>query len=273
MWTISSFRSLALFAFVIASSLAAYADEQIHLPMTPAIELPDQPTSSPIGAISNGQIYVVESTIPLISLQAPDGLLNIVTASGPLSVFGLFVDGGTTPELRKYTSQNLLIVTGIKPGKTELILVPVGVTDQADIVRQVLTVSGEGPQPPPGPTPGPEPTPDPDPQPVKSFRVIFVKESGATLNAAQSAIPGAKAIRDYLTAKTTPEGNLSGWREYDPDQDPVNDQPTMRALWQTVKPQLLAAPCLVIEKDGKATVMPFPANADECLAKLKEYGG
>ena len=89
---------------------------------------------------------------------------------------------------------------------------------ESDISRQVLTVVGTGPNPPPGPDPDPDVKPDPDPVPVKSFRVIFVKESGQTLNAAQTAIPAAKAIRAYLNLKTTQEGNVPGWREYDPQQ-------------------------------------------------------
>jgi hypothetical protein len=103
--------------------------------------------------------------------------------------------------------------------------------------------------------------------------VIFVKESGDTLNAQQSAIPGAKSVRDYLDAKCTVESGLPGWREFDPDDEAANDHATMAALWQAVKPQLLPSPCLVIEVNGHAKVMPFPANADECLKVLKKAGG
>ena len=112
-----------------------------------------------------------------------------------------------------------------------------------------------------------------DPEPVRSFRVIFVKESGQTLPAGQTAIPGSKDIREYLNAKTTKEGNQPGWREYDPQQNTTNEQPTMAALWEAVKPKLLPAPCLVIEVNGRATVMQFPANAAEAVATLKKAGG
>lgn len=112
-----------------------------------------------------------------------------------------------------------------------------------------------------------------DPEPVKSFRAIFVKESGSTLPAAQTAIPNAKAIRDYLNAKTTKEGNLPGWREYDPQQNTANEQPVMAALWAAVQPKLQVIPCLVIEVNGKATVLNYPANTESALKLLKEYGG
>lgn len=125
----------------------------------------------------------------------------------------------------------------------------------------------------PSPSPGPEPTPTPIPEPVKSFRVIFVKESGQTLSGEQASIPAAKEIRDYLQAKTTAEDNQPGWREYDPQQQTTNEQPTMKALWEAVKPKLIPAPCLVVEVNGKATVMPFPANVAECMATLKKAAG
>lgn len=118
----------------------------------------------------------------------------------------------------------------------------------------------------------PEPTPV-VPEPVKSFRVIFVKESGQTLTGEQVAIPGAKEIRDYLTAKTTQEGGQVGWREYDPQQQTTNEQPTMKKLWETAKPSLLPAPCLIVEVNGKAIVMPFPKTVAEAVETLKKAGG
>jgi len=247
----------------------------IHLPTTPVLVEPNSPKApKAISEIARGTLYVVESTTPLIQLQAPEGFLNVVSAKGPLSVFGIFADGSDEPELRKYASENLMIVTGIKPGRTELILIPVGVTEQESIVRQILTVTGEGPRPPPVPVPPtPEPQPDPAPQPVVSFRVIFVKESGSTLSAEQSAIPGAKSIRDYLTSKTTPEGGLAGWREYDPQQNTTNEQATMKALWAAVKPNITNTPVLVVEVNGKATVREYPKNTADALKILKEYGG
>jgi len=191
-----SFDRIALAIVVLAllaSSLVACADDlkpipdhiavkepAIHLPFTPVliepdtpIPRPEPPTPTTISTIEKGQLYVVESSVGLISLQSPEGFLNVVTAKGPMSVYGLFVDGGKRPELRTYKSENILIVTGIKPGKTELILIPVGVTEQDAIVRQVLTVSGEGPQPPPVP-PGPTP---PVPQPtVKHLSIAVIED-------------------------------------------------------------------------------------------------
>ena len=137
-----------------------------------------------------------------------------------------------------------------------------------------MTRDGQKPEPPKPVDPVVPVVPvDPVPEPVRSFRAIFVKESGSTLPAAQTAIPNAKAIREYLNAKTTKEGSLPGWREYDPQQNTANEQPTMAALWSAVQPKLQVIPCLVIEVNGKATVLNYPADTNAALKLLKEYGG
>ena len=119
----------------------------------------------------------------------------------------------------------------------------------------------------------PGPAPSPTPEPVKSFRVIFVKESGATLSGEQLAIPGAKDIREFLEAKTTQESDLPGWREFDPQQPTDNEQPTMKALWEAVKPKLIAPPCIVIEVNGHATVQAMPSTVAETVSLLKNAVG
>lgn len=233
-----------------------------------------------IDKIEIGVWYVIRSQTPLYVLDSPQGSVSII--SSPSSVDGIFAGGDGKPETRVFNQENesVYLIQGLRPVKTELILIPVGVKDKSSIYRQMLTV-GSGPKPPPEPEPDPDPEPQPEPEPdpepdktpVKSFRVIFVKESGDTLSADQSAIPSAKSIRDYLVAKTTKENGVSGWREYDPQQVVSSDQGTMKSLWEAVKPQLLPAPCLVIEVNGHATIMPFPKTPEECLATLKKFGG
>lgn len=126
-----------------------------------------------------------------------------------------------------------------------------------------------------GSSPNPDPKPDdpPVPQPVKSFRVIFVRESGTTLPGSQTAITGAKSVRDYLTAKTTPEGGLAGWREYDPNQNIANEQSAMKSLWAAAKSSISKVPCVVVELNGKVSVIDYPQNTTEAIKTLKEYGG
>lgn len=226
-------------------------------------------TARVIDEIAVGHWYVVRSKTPLFVLDVPAGSVSII--SGVASAHGIFAGGEGRPELRTFADdESTYLIQGLQPCQCEIILIPIGVTDRSHIWRQRLTVSGQGPKPPPEPAPTPDPV---IPTPTKSFRVIFVVESGVTLSAAQSAIPTAERIRTFLDASTTAEAGVTGWREYDPDQIVDNEQPTMRALWQAVKPKLLPAPCWVIEQNGHATVMPFPATVDECLATLQKFGG
>lgn len=277
-------RNLFVLIVLAASLPSSRGDEtlpRIIFPMKPVLVEPDKPRpvvdpADPqiISEIKPDEMYVLESPVKLFVLTSPAGVLAVDATEGPIRVRGKFSDGTGKLETRNYTSPWVYFVTAPGTGKAELILVPEGVKLETDIFRQVLTVTGTRPNPPPEPV---EPDPvDPVPvvpEPVKSFRVIFVKESGQTLNAQQSAIPAAKVIRDYLAIKTTAEGGLVGWREYDPQQTTTNEQPAVKALWEAVKPKLLAAPCLVIEVNGHATVMAFPANVDDCMQTLKKFGG
>jgi hypothetical protein len=231
-------------------------------------------TEELVTEIEIGVWYAIRSTVPLIVLDSPKGSVTIIT--GATVVDGVFAGGSGKSETRVFDdSQHTYLIQGLKPCTTELILIPEGVLDRQAIVRHVLTVSGDAPNPPPGPgpDPGPNPGPEPPPEPVESFRVIFVKESGQTLPVAQSGIPAAKEIRDFLRDNTTVDDGIPGWREYDPDRTTENEEPTMAALWEAVKPRLLPAPCMVIEVNGHATVMPFPSNVAECMETLKEYRG
>jgi len=268
---------------------------KIHIPVLPVLVEPDEIDDTPeppkpkpdrgpvaVTSLSEDTWYVVESNVPLIVLHSPSGHVSVQPDQGPIKVRGKFVDGTGKTETRTFTSQHLYFINAVKAGKIELLIVPQSVQDEKEIIRQPLTVMGISPIPPPDPQPGPGPTPpgpmppQPDPTPpgpVTSFRVIFVKESGATLNAEQSSIPAAKVLRDFLSTKTTQEGGLSGWREYDPQQNTANEQPTMKALWAAVKPSLQRFPCMVVEVNGNATVMPFPANVNEALSVLKKAAG
>lgn len=234
-----------------------------------------------VDTIKPGVWYVIRSKVKLIVMDFPAGSVSII--SGASGADGLFADGEGKPESRSFPADEFTyLVQGTKAVKCELAFVPIGVKERADIWRQTLTVSDAGPQPPPVDPPKPvdppvdpvDPPKPPDEKPVvKSFRVIFVKESSQTLPVAQSSVPDAAAIRQYLNEKTTPENGQPGWRTWDPQQVIANEQPTMVALWGVVQPKLLPAPCIVIERDGHAKVMPFPASVDECLRLLKEYGG
>jgi hypothetical protein len=225
----------------------------------------------PVDTIRADEWYVIESDSPLFVLASPIGILEVESIVGPMTFRGRFA-GGDKIETRTFSGPHLHLVTALKPGQAEVIVIPQGVTDQSDIIRQVLTVSGQGPKPPPDVDPEPDdPTP---PGPATSFRVIWIIESGDTLNAERTAIPAAKSIRDYLNAKTTrsPDGQ-PGWREFDPQQITNNEPAVMQELWKAIKEKQWSAPCVAIEVNNQVKVLPLSANTAEALTLLKRYGG
>lgn len=280
-------KYLTLFLFLFSTVVAdekTVTTPDVQFPMTPVLVEPIdvQPISKPevITDIPSDSWYILESKNQLYVFDVPAGYTTIKeydVSTVSRSFLGKFVGGnGKADEERTYPSNKdykyIYSVRALKKGTTGLVTVPVGVDSQDKITQNMITVMSEAPNPPPEPDPDDDDTPEPPPAPTISFKVIFVKESGATLNAQQTAIPGARAIRDYLDAKTTPEGGTVGWREYDPQEVATNEQPRMKALWDATKNQVPYIPAMIVEVNGHAKVLPFPANASEALTTLKSYG-
>jgi len=254
----------------------------IRLPMR-SIEVTPDPVSEtrvePVDTLPIGELFIVESDAELIIRQCTSGLLTVreIAPGGirPIGIDGLFAGGDRAGETRVFTSAHVYSFRGIKPGKLQVNLIPKGVLieHESDAPLLVLTVSGQGPKPPPD-DPEPEPDDPTPPGPVTSFRVIWIMESGDTLNAQQTAISGAKAIRDYLNAKTTrsPDGQ-PGWREFDPQQITKDEPAVIQELWKAIKEKQWSAPCVAIEVNNKVQVLPFPTNTADALALLKRRGG
>jgi len=134
------------------------------------------------------------------------------------------------------------------------------------------TIVPPPPIPPIPPIP-PDPKPPLPPQPVTSFRVIFVAESGKTLTAQQNSAIAGKAVRDWLAVNTTPEGGFMGYRHFDPQQTVANEPPNMKRLWEAVQPKLTALPCVVVEVNGLAEIIPLAATAEAQVDVFKKYKG
>lgn len=123
----------------------------------------------------------------------------------------------------------------------------------------------------PNPVDPPKPIDPPKPQPVTSFRVILVTESAKTLTAAQNSVLHGKVVRDYLTANTTPEAGWAGWREFDKDANADKDSPTIKALWNAIKPKLTTTPCVAVEVNGNVEIIPLASTPAEMVATFDTY--
>ncbi len=261
------FRILLLF---LVPMVAMGADPKpLVFPILPKI-VPVEPAPSQSVVLAAGQWYVVESETPFFLVASPAGVVNIQQEEGPLRIRGTFVETPGRIETRTYTAKYIAIVDAIegRTGRVELIGIPSGLIDGAQISRRLVDI-GAGPRPPPGPTP---PTPTPV---VTGFRVLLIYESmdaypRETLNTLHSTV-----IRDYLTRKCSKDStNVPEWRVWDKDVVvSAKESPTMRDLWNAVKPQLNGTPKIIVAVNGDAKVYPLPSTEAETLAFLKSIGG
>jgi len=259
---------------------ALQAESKIILPMTPVLTEPNQPApvidvsvSKPISQLVIGEWYVIESDIELIVLQSPDKLLTIDVSTGPVKAMGKFCDGNGKVESREYKRAFVYFVSSENPGKTELILIPVAVATQADIVRQVLTVSGVGPQPPPDilvPTPVIV-VPSPVIVPSKlQFVIIEDPSERANITASQIAIMDGAELRDYCKTLCTITVGTQDKRVLSVRQD-ISGQPEW--VKQAFAEPRTSVPLLVILTPTKKISGPLPKTIEETMTEIKKYGG
>lgn len=233
------------------------------------------------------------ATAPAVSASVPLDAGKFLWLSCPEYAGAITWDGADNPAVSIFPVKSDSSFPGFKQGETKaglhtapksqsevlavfgeatgtVTLSAWGIKDGKPAKLATITISVNGARPPPAP-PGPVP-PEP-PQPVNSFRVIFAYETGATMTATQSGVMFGKQVEEYLRANTTPENGVAGFRRYDKDADASRDQPTMAALWAAVKPKLTTIPCLIIEVNGKAKILPWPKDQADCLATLMLHRG
>lgn len=160
------------------------------------------------------------------------------------------------------------VVTAPKAGRYRLIAVTAK-GDELSPFAETLVIIGNAPIPPP-----PDPPTPPDPpgpvDPLKSFRVIFIYESGDNLTPAQRAVIFGRVVEDWLIANCT--GGKSGMRRRDKD-DPGENDATMAALWKAVQPEITVTPCVAMERNGKVKIVNLEATPAKMVETLQAYRG
>lgn len=253
-------------------TLLCFLPGDVRLPME-TVTLPTVPESvqRPVEAIRPDEWYIVEADGPQLCWVSFDECLEVEALAGPMTFRGRFA-GGKAVETRTFPGPYIFAVTGVKPGKGELTLAPVGVLEIADVVRQVLTVSGAGPNPPPEPDPIP-PGPEP-PIPGDSNRVLIVYESSqlSSLPPAQSVLMSSANVRDYLRKKCSlgPDGKTPEFRIWDKDVDASN----VSQVWKDAMAMpRTAVPWIVVSNGKTGFAGPLPADEATLLTLLKKYLG
>lgn len=171
----SNLLRLALL-LLFSGSLAAAEPKGIVFPSPPTPTPTPQPPGSAL-PVSPDRFFVVQSDVDLIPVVSGVGKVKFTIEQGPIRVRGIFADGNGQYETRTLTAKTLVFVDPVSAGDAELLMIPVGVKDEASIARQRVTVL-DGPRPPPGPGPNPEPEPKPGPT-AKAVYMAVIRDSAA----------------------------------------------------------------------------------------------
>ena len=145
-------KSIALILLTIHCLTLGASD--VRFPMRGVVVTPE---SSPVtiaevvDVLRPEEWYIVESERELIVLSSPVGVVSIEPLAGPMTFRGRFAGSDGKIETRKFAGPYLYAVTAEMAGKTELIVVPVGVSSEDQVERITLTVQGARPPPDPDP--------------------------------------------------------------------------------------------------------------------------
>ncbi len=233
--------------------------------------IPDPQPLKVIDTLTSDKIWVVESATELIVRQYPLGVVSVDPATGPIFVWGKFVDGSGKNEKRQYKSQYIYFITGVKTGTVMLDIIPKGVQEEADIVRQVLTVTGTSPNPPLDIDP--EPTPEPQPNPVPTgIRVLLLHNENASLT--QLNVINSLEVVTWLEANCAKDSNgkpdYRSWDRTSIERVGVESETEVwKRMWAAVRPQITQDNMIFVAADTKIHVKPI-TNIQDALLFLQQ---
>lgn len=272
------------FAVMLLLSNSVTSDETspIVLPINPVLVEPspqpkpiDPTAPTVISEVKQNEMYVVESSVKLLTLTSPQNVLLCEEAEGPIKVRSRFSDGNGSFETRTYSSKFIYFFTASDTGgKTELILIPVGVSVETDIVRQLLTVQGLRPNPPPDPvdpvTPDPV-VPDPvDPIVTPSKIKVVVIEDTTSRTQAQINILDGYVLRDYVRSHCSVTDGEPDFRKLSVLQDVSKEPDWIKTAFAEPRSSL---PFIVVSNGTSGAALPLPSTLEETMTLLKKYGG
>ena len=218
--------------------------------------------AEPVATVSSEEFYVLQSATEVVIVTSPPGLVEVTHELGPLIARGRWAGGGGKVETRLLEAAHLYFVDARQAGKTELIVIPIGMTDASQIQRQLVTVQ-LGPQPPPPPDPV-----DEDQIPVddtKGFRVLLLLD--------ETADPATLAAVNSLQTRRWLDDQTDDWRRWDRstvEADDMNDEePVWREIWRAAEPELPAGPQLLVIKGKTITVRPLTSQVVQELEAMK----
>lgn len=263
-------------------------DVEIDFPVVPVVPVPDVEPLPPkvVDVLPKGSWYIVQWVGKVDIKGYPAGHISIkeYDPGKTHSFIGKFVDGtGAEDEERDYPTKvpgsdeyftHIYRVKAELPGKITMVTTPYGFDSADDIIGQMLTVTGGGPNPPPGPDPPPDPGPGPIPIPGDSKRALIVYESSelSLIPPSQAVLITSGNVRDYLDSHCSkgPDGITPERRIWDKDVDLTNVSETWKKAMALPRTSI---PWLVVSNGVAGYSGPLPLTEAELLTTLKKYLG
>lgn len=177
--------------------------QSVRLPIVSPIPAPTPPTPMPspnaAQTVAADEWFVIDSDVPLLVLPSPLGRLIVNEDTGPITMRGKFV-GGNGIERKTFNGKHVYTIEATHSGPVELLIVPVGATKTADVIRRNLILKAGGDTAPkPTPTPDPKPQPKPSPYVGKWFLIVVEETATAAINRGQYF--SDPELKRYLTGR------------------------------------------------------------------------
>ncbi len=138
--------------------------------------------------------------------------------------------------------------------------------EQLTVPFSILT--GAAPAPPPKPVdPDVKPVDPVVPIPAKTFRVIFVVESGDRLTTAQQGVIYGIEIENWAIKNCT--GGKEGLRRRDQNNPTLSGE--MQKIWTAAQPDIKKTPCVVVQADSAITIIDVEDTPAKMTAVLQSY--
>lgn len=123
--------------------------QQIQIP-SPPVTPPPPPVPNAKIALASDCWYVVNSKVECSVRGYPAGIVSVSAKKGPRDISAKFVDGNGTTEDRSYDGPFLYVVRASGKGDCTLVITPLALKSDSDILTANLLVdSNTAPQPPP----------------------------------------------------------------------------------------------------------------------------
>lgn len=105
----------------------------------PRQEIEEAPQPPPVDEFATDELYLISSDVALHIIPSPPGVVQVTPTKSGSVIFSKFA-GGKGLEERQVTRANGYVLRGLAVGTVELIVLPAGSQDLADLKRRTLTV-------------------------------------------------------------------------------------------------------------------------------------